>query len=338
MKTVILDKPGSLSLVDRPKPTLNRSSDALVRVRRIGVCGTDLHAFKGDQPFFSYPRVLGHELGVEIVELGQPSPALKVGDYCAIEPYYNCGACGVCKLGKTNCCERLQVIGVHEDGGMCEWLSVPMNKLHPSKSLPLEHLALVEMLTIGAHAVSRASVTPRHKVLVVGAGPIGLSVVQFVRLAGAEPIVFEMDASRRSFCQNFLGVQRVVDPREEPIDKLKQELGGGLPDIVFDATGNPASMQKAFSFAGSGGTLVLVGLFIGDLSFYDPEFHRKELTLMSSRNATPSDFDYVIRMLEEGRINLNPWITHRTSLVEVKEAFPTFLDKNERVVKAMIDV
>ncbi|MBX2820357.1 MAG: zinc-binding alcohol dehydrogenase family protein [Rhodothermaceae bacterium] len=337
MKTVILDKPGSFSLVNRPKPELNRPSDALVRIRRIGVCGTDLHAFKGDQPFFSYPRVLGHELGVEIIELGQPSPGIKVGDFCSVEPYYNCGLCAVCKQGKTNCCERLQVIGVHEDGGMCEWLTVPLNKLHPSKSLPLEHLALVEMLTIGAHAVSRAHVVPRNKVLVIGAGPIGLSVAQFVRLAGADPIVFEMDATRRRFCQNFLKVQRVLDPSGEPIEKLKQALGG-LPDIVFDATGNPTSMQNAFNFAGSGGTLVLVGLFIGDLSFSDPEFHRKELTLMSSRNATPVDFDYVIRMLEEGRINLNPWITHRTSLDDIADTFPTFLDKNEGVVKAMIDV
>ena len=338
MKTVILDKPGSFSHVDRPEPTLSKPSDAIVRVRRIGVCGTDLHAYKGDQPFFSYPRVLGHELGVEIVELGQSSSALKVGDYCSVEPYYNCGSCGTCKAGKTNCCEHLKVIGVHEDGGMCEWLAVPMNKLHPSSELPLEHLSLVEMLTIGAHAVWRAGVTPRDKVLVIGAGPIGLSAIQFVRLAGADPIVFEMDPGRRSFCKSFLGVHRVLDPSKEPIEKLKQQLRGSLPDVVLDATGNPTSMKNAFNYTGSGGKLVLIGLFIGDLSFYDPEFHRKELTVMSSRNATPADFNYVIRMLEEGRININPWITHRTDIERVVSTFPSFLDKSQGVVKAMIDV
>ena len=338
MKTALLEKPGTFTLTDRAKPALTRSDEALVRVRRIGVCGTDLHAFKGDQPFFSYPRVLGHELGVEIVELSQASPSLSIGDFCSVEPYYNCASCSACKSGKTNCCERLKVIGVHEDGGMCEWLTVPMSKLHSSHTLPLEHLALVEMLTIGAHAVWRAGITPRHKVLVIGAGPIGLSAVQFARLAGADPVVFEMDPRRREFCKDFLGIQRVIDPSENPTEKLLDQYGGGLPDIVLDATGNPNSMQAAFNYAGSGGTLILIGLFIGDLSFYDPEFHRKELTLMSSRNATPADFDYVIRMLEEGRINLNPWITHRTTLDSIVDTFPTFLDKNNGVVKAMIDV
>lgn len=338
MKTVILEKPGSFTRTDRPSPSLSRPDEAIVRIRRIGVCGTDLHAYKGDQPFFSYPRVLGHELGVEILELGQSSPLLQVGDYCSVEPYYNCGACTACKMGKSNCCERLKVIGVHEDGGMCEELSVPMNKLHSSKELPLEHLALVEMLTIGAHAVWRANINPRDKVLVIGAGPIGLSAIQFARLAGADPIVFEMDPGRRSFCEHFLGIKRVLDPTEEPLEKLKQYFRGALPDVVLDATGNPISMQNAFTYTGSGGRLVMIGLFIGDLSFYDPEFHRKELTLMSSRNATPADFEYVIRMLEEGRINLNPWITHRTDIDNVVETFPLFLDKSQGVVKAMIDV
>lgn len=338
MKTILLEKPGSFTLSDRPEPSLNRLDQALVRVRRIGVCGTDLHAFKGDQPFFSYPRVLGHELGVEIVELGQPSPELSVGDFCSVEPYYHCGGCHPCKVGKTNCCERLSVIGVHEDGGMCEWLVVPTNKLHPSNVLPLEHLSLVEMLSIGAHAVFRANVTPRHRVLVIGAGPIGLSAIQFAQLAGVNPVVFEMDEHRREFCRNFLGIRRVMDPATTSIEELKDQFGGVLPDLVLDATGNPDSMQQAFSFVGSGGTLVYIGLFIGDLSFYDPEFHRKELTLMSSRNATSADFAYVIRMLEEGRINLNPWITHRTTLEQVIDTFPSFLDKSQGVVKAMIDV
>lgn len=338
MKTILLEKPGSFAAVNRPRPAIERTSHALVRVRRVGVCGTDLHAFKGDQPFFSYPRVLGHELAVEVVELGQSSPRLNVGDYCSVEPYYNCGACPPCITGKTNCCEQLSVIGVHEDGGMCEWLLVPVNKLHPSSVLPLEHLSLVEMLSIGAHAVLRANVTSRDRVLVIGAGPIGLSAIQFAQLAGANPVVFEMDAARREFCKNFLGINRVLDPGEAPAEQLKEQFGGVLPDIVLDATGNPQSMAQAFDYVGSGGTLAFIGLFIGDLSFYDPEFHRKELTLMSSRNATSADFEYVIRMLEEGRINLNPWITHRTILSRVVDTFPSFLQRKEGVIKAMIDV
>ena len=338
MKTLVLETPGLFKLEDRPQPSFERFEEALVRVRRIGVCGTDLHAFKGDQPFFSYPRVLGHELGVEVVALKDVSGRIKVGDYCAIEPYYNCGQCPTCKNGKTNCCEHLSVLGVHEDGGMCEMLSVPVSKLHPSSSLPLEHLSLVEMLTIGAHAVARAGVTTRHRVLVIGAGPIGLAAIQFARLAGATPIVFEMDAKRRSFCKSFMDVEYVIDPSESPEEQLKEVYRGALPDIVFDATGNRKSMMNAFKYVGSGGTLVFIGLFIGEVSFYDPEFHRKELTLMSSRNATPADFAYVIRMLEEGRINLNPWITHRANINQVIDEFPLWLDKEQGVIKAIIDV
>ena len=338
MKTVVLETPGSFKMENRPTPTIRRSNEALVRVRRIGVCGTDLHAFKGDQPFFSYPRVLGHELGVEVVELGEPSPGINVGDYCAIEPYYNCGLCSSCRTGKTNCCEKLSVLGVHEDGGMCELLAVPVYKLHPSHVLPLEHLSLVEMLTIGAHAVARAGVTTRHRVLVIGAGPIGLAAIQFAQLAGASPVVFEMDESRRAFCKNFMRIDHALDPAEFPEEKLREVYKGALPDIVLDATGNIQSMNNAFSYVGSGGILVFIGLFIGNVSFYDPEFHRKELTLMSSRNATSGDFSYVIRMLEEGRVNLNPWITHRTHLDHVVKDFPKWLDRSTGVIKAMIDI
>ena len=338
MKTVVLETPGSFKMVSRASPTIRRSNEALVRIRRIGVCGTDLHAYKGDQPFFSYPRVLGHELGVEVEELAESSPGIHVGDYCAVEPYYNCGLCPSCRTGKTNCCEQLSVLGVHEDGGMCEVLAVPVHKLHPSRTLPLEHLALVEMLTIGAHAVSRAGVTTRHRVLVIGAGPIGLAAIQFAQLAGGSPVVFEMDASRRAFCKNFMRVEHALAPSDSPEDQLRDIYRGALPDIVLDATGNTHSMHNAFSYVGSGGTLVFIGLFIGDISFYDPEFHRKEMTLMSSRNATPADFSYVIRMLEEGRINLNPWITHRTHIDRVVDEFPTWLDRSQGVIKAMIDV
>ena len=338
MKTVVLEHPGSFTLEDRPLPDFSQPSETLVQVRRIGVCGTDLHAFKGDQPFFSYPRVLGHELGVEVLEVGDSSAHVGVGDYCAVEPYYNCGVCSACRIGKTNCCEQLSVLGVHEDGGMCEHVVIPTHKLHPSSILPLEHLALVEMLTIGAHAVRRAQIQAQHRVAVIGAGPIGLGAIQFSRLAGAEPVVLEIDERRRAFCADFLGIENPINPLETPVDKLKDHFGGDLPDIVLDATGNPTSMHNAFDYVSAAGTLVFIGLFVGDISFHDPEFHRRELTLMSSRNATASDFSYVIRMLERGRINLNPWITHRTELGFVTDEFASWLDRDQGVIKAMIDI
>lgn len=338
MKTVVLSKPGLFKLEERPVPGSLNPGEALVRIRRIGVCGTDLHAYKGDQPFFSYPRVLGHELGVEVVDVYKDNGHLKTGAFCTVEPYLHCDTCGPCKKGRTNCCESLHVMGVHSDGGMCKLMKVPAQKLHSSNKLPLEHLALVEMLSIGAHAVYRSGAAARDKVLVIGAGPIGLGVAQFVQLMGAEPVVLEVDAQRRDFCHRFLGIEHCIGLSDDVEEQLRCCFDGARPDIVFDATGNSASMHAAFGHVASGGTLVLVGLFMGDLSFHDPEFHRKELTLMSSRNATSADFSYVIRMLESGKINLTPWITHRTSLDEVVTTFPTWLNRDTGVVKAMIDV
>ena len=201
MKTIVLEKPGSFQLIERPAAGKPGPGEALVRIHRVGVCGSDIHAFKGDQPFFTYPRVVGHELGVEIVAVGPNDKGLAVGDHCAVEPYLNCGRCIACRRGKTNCCVSLQVLGVHADGGMREHMTVPVAKLHRSRTLSLDQLALVEMLTIGAHAVRRAQLKPGENVLVIGAGPIGLATTAFAQLVGARVTVLEISAWRREFCQ-----------------------------------------------------------------------------------------------------------------------------------------
>ncbi len=339
MKTIVLEQPGQFRLTETEPPAQPDVGEALVRVRRVGICGTDLHAFRGRQPFFSYPRILGHELGVEIVALGSSNPelGLNVGDVCAVEPYLNCGQCRACRRGKTNCCQNLKVLGVHTDGGMREWITVPMTKLHKAKSATLDHLALVEMLCIGAHAVRRAQLEPGEPVLVIGAGPIGLSTIQFAKLAGADVTVMEMSDKRMEFAQRHLGIDQWVDGRQEPVPQLQALLGGELPTTVFDATGNPQSMMKAFNLGAQGGKLVFVGLVQGELTFQDPEFHRRELTLFASRNATSADFAYVIQMIDEGKIQLGPWITHRASPEELLTEFPNWLDPEQGVVKAMLE-
>jgi 2-desacetyl-2-hydroxyethyl bacteriochlorophyllide A dehydrogenase len=342
MRTLVLEEPGRFRLEDTPLPAAPGPGEVLVQVHRVGVCGTDLHAYRGRQPFFSYPRILGHELGVEILALGSGTEdsGLQVGDRCAVEPYLNCGECGACRRGKTNCCERLQVLGVHSDGGMREQIVVPSHKLHRSDSLSLDELALVEMLCIGAHAVRRAQVEAGEAVLVVGAGPIGLATMQFALLAGAQVAVLEVSPGRRAFCMEHLpGVMavEVAGSSQEQAAAIRSALGGALPTLVFDATGNAQAMMAAFGYVANGGRLVLVGLVQADLSFYDPEFHRREMTLLSSRNATGEDFAAVIRALESGRVNLSPWITHRASPDAVAGEFPTWLEPERGVVKAMVE-
>lgn len=337
MKTITLQQPGAFALSETPPPTAPPDGQALVRVRRVGICGTDLHAFRGRQPFFSYPRILGHELGVEIVAVGANERGLQVGDRCAVEPYLNCGHCIACRKGKTNCCARLQVLGVHTDGGMRELIEVPAGKLHRSQKLSLDQLALVETLGIGAHAVGRAQLEAGEWVLVIGAGPIGLAVMQFAQLAGASLIVLDVSQNRLDFCRRQLEVAHTLMAADDVVERLQAITGGDMPTAVFDATGNPASMAAAFHYVAPGGRLVLVGLAQADIAFHDPDLHRKEMTLLATRNSTAHDFQHIITLLESGRLDTAPWITHRAACDTMIEAFPHWLDPASGVIKAMVE-
>ena len=344
MLTITLQTPGKFIAVDTPEPAVTPGT-ALVRVHRIGVCGTDLNAFAGKQPFFTYPRVLGHELGVEVIDSGDEPHGLQAGDRCSVEPYLNCGHCIACRRGKPNCCATLQVLGVHIDGGMRPLLRVPARKLHKSTTLDYEQLALVETLGIGAHAVERAQLTKDDFVLVIGAGPIGLSVIQFAKVSGATLAVMDVSDPRLKFCRKHLGVAHTLKPGANVrntnigcIEKLRKIGGGDLPTCIIDATGNPGSMAGCFDLAAHGGRIVFVGLFEGDVTFNDPNFHRRELTVMSSRNSLPATFREVIRLVEEGKVDTRPWITHRFKLSETASHFPKHIAGNPSVLKAMIEV
>lgn len=342
MKSLLLVEPGELRATDLAEPSAPGPGEALVRVHRVGVCGTDLHAFRGRQPFFSYPRILGHELAVEVLAVGAGVTDVAAGDRCAVEPYLNCGHCIACRRGKPNCCAQLKVMGVHVDGGMRERLLVPAAKLHRSSALSVDQLALVETLGIGAHAVERAALAPGETVAVLGLGPIGLSVIQFALAAGARVLAVDLNARRLAFCCERLGL-----PAETTIDtsitanvaaRLAELTGGDLPTAVFDATGNAGSMAAAFNYVAPGGRLVFVGLFTGDVTFNDPNFHRRELTLLGSRNSRPEDFRHIITLVESGRVDTTPWITHRAALDEVPDQFARWTNPDAGVLKAMISV
>jgi 2-desacetyl-2-hydroxyethyl bacteriochlorophyllide A dehydrogenase len=339
MKTIILNQPGQLCFTEGLLSSQPVAKRAVGRVRRIGICGTDLHAFRGEQPFFTYPRVLGHELAIEIVGVGENAEGLRVGDRCAVEPYLNCGECIACRNGKTNCCERIQVLGVHADGGMREMLTVPTNKLHTSELLALDQLALVEPLSIGAHAVARSDIAAGEFALVVGAGPIGLSVIQFAQLSGGRVIAMDINPDRLKFAREHFVIEAAIEAGVGAARQIKEITGGDLPTVVFDATGNPRSMQECFHLIAHGGRLVFVGLFQGDVTFNDPEAHRRELTLLCSRNAVGADFKRVVSLLESSAIDIAPWITHRVAFgEEVIREFPRWLDPQSQFVKAVIEL
>ncbi len=308
---------------------------SLLRIRRIGICGTDLHAFAGNQPFFSYPRVLGHELAAEFVE--GDAPGFVAGEQLTILPYFHCGACLACRNGKPNCCSAINVFGVHIDGGMSEYVLVPSTALVKSQGLTLDQLALVEPLAIGAHAVSRADVKPGEKVLVIGAGPIGIGLVQFTQLAGADVILMDTNDDRLAFCQSHFKVSQLINPTcQDAVEMLKSFGSTDMPTVVIDATGNLQAINKGFGFLSHGGRYILVGLQLGEISFSHPEFHKREATLMSSRNATMADFNHVISAMTSGSIDPLPMITHQMLFDDVVQGFNQLSDPSNKVVKAMV--
>lgn len=336
MQVLVCKTPGTFEYQqwEEPRPAAGR---ALLRIRRIGICGTDLHAFQGTQPYFQYPRVLGHELAAEVVhsEGGGFSP----GERVTFIPYFACGHCIACRSGKPNCCTTISVCGVHTDGGMAEYLSVPADSLVHGEGLSLEELALVEPLSIGAHGVRRAGVKPGETVLVVGAGPIGLGILLFARIAGARVIAMDVNEGRLAFCTEKLGVADTVNPTSGPaVEALAALTGGDMPEVVIDATGNLKAINAAFGYMAHGGRYVLVGLQKGDICFPHPEFHKREATLMSSRNATREDFDHVIGSMKQGAVDARTFITHRVGFGEVKDHFESWLDPSTGVIKAMVEV
>jgi 2-desacetyl-2-hydroxyethyl bacteriochlorophyllide A dehydrogenase len=342
MKAIQLEKPYHFRRIDIPESLAPGPEEALVRVHRVGICGTDISGYLGRMPFFSYPRIPGHELGVEVLAVGKEVSQVKPGDRCSVEPYINCQNCSPCRRGHTNCCETNQTLGVHCDGGLRPEFIVPARKLHISRALAFEQLALVETLAIGCHAINRANVQPGESVLVIGAGPIGLSVIEFARIARANVIVMDLVPQRLDFCRAAMGIKHTVLTQGDgsDLEALTQSTSDcGLPTVVVDATGSNKSMSAALNYCGFAGRLVFLGITQQEISFpHAPVMHRRELTLLASRNALPADFTRIIKLIEQGQLDTRPWITHQANFEGMIGEFPKWLKPETGVIKAMVAV
>jgi 2-desacetyl-2-hydroxyethyl bacteriochlorophyllide A dehydrogenase len=309
--------------------------ETLLKIERIGICGTDLHAYEGTQPYFNYPRILGHELAATIVET--KAVGFTAGDKVTIIPYMHCGQCIACKTNKQNCCVNMKVFGVHIDGGMREFVTVPDTALVKSGVLSLDELALVEPLAIGAHAVKRANIEANEFVLVMGAGPIGIGIAAFAKIAGAQVIMVDVNDGRLDFCKNLLDIKHTINPSSQNVvDLCKLITNNDMPTVVIDATGNLNAINNAFAYLAHGGRYVLVGLQKEHISFSHPEFHKREATLMSSRNANTQDFNYAIDCIQKGLVKPSSLITHKVSFTAVTNNFESWLNPATGVVKAMV--
>lgn len=336
MKYIVCDKPGQFSIGEKDMP-IRQQGEALLKMTRVGICGTDLHAFQGNQPFFSYPRILGHELAAEIVEIDDNPQGLTAGDKVIIMPYLSCGICIACKRAKPNCCTNIEVLGVHTDGGMQEYYSLPTEILIAAGNLTEEDIAIVEPLAIGAHAVSRSEVEQGESVLVVGCGPIGLGLMKQLQIAGVNVIAMDVNPDRLAVAKDKIGIKHTVLVGQDSINKIKSINKGDLPTIVFDATGAKAALESGIQFMAHGGKYVLVGLYKGDLSFNHPFIHSHEATIMSSRNATMEDMLKVKSILEQKLFPTEAYVTHRVAFSNMLEHFESWIKPETGVIKAMVE-
>lgn len=334
MHAIVCREPGTLTLEDRPEPS-PAPGEVLVQIRRVGICGTDFHIFEGSHPFLDYPRVMGHELSAEVLEAPAGS-SLKPGQPVIVNPYLSCGTCHACRIGRPNCCMRIAVLGVHRDGGMCERLSIPAANLYPAGDLTLEQAATIEFLAIGAHGVRRAGIAPGVPTLVIGAGPIGLGAAIFTTIAGGIVTLMDRDPHRLAAAAAIVKAACTIVADENAWEAIGAETSGNGFDVVIDATGNRTSMETGFRYVAHGGTYLLLSVIRDDITFSDAEFHKREMTLMGSRNALQADFDHVIASIAVGKVPVADLITHRTTLAGAVTDLPRWAISKQGLIKALI--
>ncbi|TCP66619.1 zinc-binding alcohol dehydrogenase family protein [Sphingomonas sp. PP-CE-1G-424] len=337
MKALVCTAPNAARIEDRPAPQRGEGQ-VLLRMRRVGICGTDYHIFDGSQPFFTYPRLIGHELAGEVIEAPADS-GLTLGQIVTVNPYIACGTCVACRRGRPNCCARISVLGVHADGGMTEFLAVPVGSIVTTEGLTVDQAAMVEFLAIGAHAVRRAAIEPGTRVLVTGAGPIGIGCALFARIAGAGSVtLLDRSAKRLATAAERFGFDDGVVAGPDATAALADRTDGEMFDYVFDATGSSQAMKAGLFNVANAGTYVLVGLCLDDLVFPDPEFHKRETTLLASRNALAADFDHVIASIRNGSVPADRFLTDRVDLDDSPLAIPALIARQEDVLKAIVTI
>ncbi len=340
MRAIQISSVRTLKSIEIDPPCAPGPGEALVRTHRMGVCGTDVSCYLGKFPFFDFPRIPGHELGVEVLAVGEGVTNIAIADKCSVEPYMNCRQCYACRRGATNCCQNLEVIGVMKDGGLCESFLIRADKLHRSEELNFDQLALVETLAIGCHANDRGCPGGGDHALIIGMGPIGLATLEFARLTDTKISVMDMNSERLDFVNKNYAIENTIlfQGNGSELQRMRQITNGDMYQLITDATGNNQSMSAALQYLAPTGRLVYVGITTAEVSFRHPLLHKPEASIIASRNALPNDFTRIISLIEAGTINTDPWITHRTSFDNVLHDFESFTKPETGVIKAIIEV
>ncbi|GAB2187830.1 zinc-binding alcohol dehydrogenase family protein [Roseibium sp. LAB1] len=322
-------EPGVFTLETRDMPDEAPAGWVLIDIQAVGICGTDYHILEGKHPFLNYPRVIGHELSGRIAK---STGSWTTGELVVVNPYLSCNTCRACTRGKPNCCSNIEVLGVHRDGGLCSRIAVPQNNLYPATGLTEIQAAMVEFLAIGAHAVRRAALSKEDRVLVTGAGPIGIGTALFARLSGAEVHLLDMSRTRLNQATEKFGFE---DTHLVGTDILSGPLKDGF-DVIFDATGNAAAIEAGFPLLAHGSRYVLVSVVKEIISFSDPEFHKRETQIIGSRNATKEDFETVMSAIRAERIDTDALCTLTIRLADLPARFNELAKDREALIKAIV--
>lgn len=337
MKAVRISEAYKVEIIDIPEPEIEHPNDVKVKIKRVGICGSDMHIYYGTNPLATYPRIVGHEVAGEIVAIGSKVNKVAVGDHVVIEPISYCGECYACKKGRPNVCKDVSVFGVHEDGGMLEFSIRSEKQVHKvNPEIDWDEAVMAEPYTIGAQATWRGNVQAGDTVFIQGAGPIGVTVLKMAKLRGATVIMSDFTNERLEFAKEN-GADYVINPSEvdveTEINKITNDEGA---NIVIDAVGLPQTFELSVNVASAAGNVVLLGFNATPSSIAQMLITKKELTITGSRLQT-NQFGKVIELINEKKLTHNGLITHKFPLSEIKEAFE-FVGKNPQLVrKAVIE-
>lgn len=327
MKAVVISEVGKIEIQERPMPTPQKG-EALLKILHGGICGSDLGAYRGLNPYISYPRVPGHEFSAEIVEVEDNDLGLKKGMLVTANPYFNCGECYSCQRGFVNCCETNQTMGVQREGGFSEYITMPMQRIIPSGGLDAETLALIEPFAISYHGIKRAEVKAGEKVLVMGAGTIGILAMEAAKLAGAKVYVSDISQGKLDLATEFGADGTILNSSPEDFTKgVETATDGNGFDVVVEAAGLASTFQNALDSVAFRGRIIQIGVSKQTLDFDFTTIQRKELAIFGSRNAVKEDFEELIALVSENQLDLTKIVTARFPYTEGAEAFD-YLDNN----------
>ena len=337
MKTIIINKPGEVEIIEQAMP-VRKQGEALLKILYGGICGSDLGTYRGTFAYASYPRIPGHEFSAEIIEIGDNDRNLKPGMIVTCNPYFNCGHCYSCQRGLVNCCTSNETMGAQRDGAFSEYITMPIERIYDGKGLSAKTLALIEPFCISYHGISRANIQPNDKVLVIGAGTIGVLAAVGAKAKGAKVYISDVAENKMNYAIETFGLDGGIlnDSPENFIKRVEEITNGNYFDVTIEAVGLPSTFQACIDAAAFGARMVQIGVGKRTHEFDFTLLQKKELNVYGSRNALKKDFLELIDLVKSGKVDLEKIVTNTYNLDEADKAFQDFSKNAASMLKVVI--